>query len=275
MFLQVSVCPQRGVPGPRGRCLVPGGPWSRECAWSRGVCLVPGGAWSWGVGIPACTQAETPPGETATAADGTHSTGMHSCFTCRPSAWQMLLTPWPFITARKQSLGQSNVFTGVFMMSLIVCLLDSMFLLSLSKCVSVRGGVSVQGGLCPGDFYRKVPPQNQKSGPYASYWNAFLLPSTMKLQRLCFYTCLSVHRRGDLPQCILEYHTPPRSRHLPRSRHPQDQTSPTRTRHPLSRRLLLRTVRILLECILVRNMLIKFLFYILEAYTFKVFIIFP
>ena len=45
-------------------------------ACSQGVCSegvpVPGGA-----GIPACTEAD-PPGETATAADGTHPTGMHS-----------------------------------------------------------------------------------------------------------------------------------------------------------------------------------------------------
>ena len=31
-----------------------------------------------GVGIPACTEADTPPGETATAAHGMHPTGMHS-----------------------------------------------------------------------------------------------------------------------------------------------------------------------------------------------------
>ena len=48
--------PGGGVPGP-GR--VPG----------------PGGAWS----------GQTPPGETATAADGTHPTGMHSCFDCTAS----------------------------------------------------------------------------------------------------------------------------------------------------------------------------------------------
>ena len=85
----------RGVPGPggcawsRGRagawsrrgCMVQGCAWSGGCAWSRGVpglggCLVPG--WG-GVGIPACTEADPPPGQTATAADGTHPTGMHSC----------------------------------------------------------------------------------------------------------------------------------------------------------------------------------------------------
>ena len=54
-----------------GRCLVPGGYLVME------GCLVPGG-----VGIPACTEADHPPprGETATAADSTHPTEMHSCF---------------------------------------------------------------------------------------------------------------------------------------------------------------------------------------------------
>ena len=47
-----------------------GGAWSR----GEGVCVVLGG------GIPACTEADPPPpGETATAPDGTHPTGMHSC----------------------------------------------------------------------------------------------------------------------------------------------------------------------------------------------------
>ena len=31
------------------------------------------------VGIPGCTEAD-PPGEMATASDGTHPTGMHSCY---------------------------------------------------------------------------------------------------------------------------------------------------------------------------------------------------
>ena len=38
-----------------------------------GGCLGPGGC------IPACTEASTPQ-PTATAADGTHPTGMHSCY---------------------------------------------------------------------------------------------------------------------------------------------------------------------------------------------------
>ena len=61
-------CMVWGVPGPGGLlwgCLVLGG-------------LVQGVAWFGGVGIPACTEADLPLGE-ATAADGTHPTGMHSC----------------------------------------------------------------------------------------------------------------------------------------------------------------------------------------------------
>ena len=84
MFSQVYVCPQEGgVPGPKG---VPG---SGGGSAPRGV---PGPG---GVGIPTCTEADTPqgvpgpggstpradppPGEMATAADGTYPTGMHSC----------------------------------------------------------------------------------------------------------------------------------------------------------------------------------------------------
>ena len=51
---------------------------------------------------------------------------------------------------------------------------------------------------------------------------------------------------GGLPQCILGYHPPPRA-DTPRPGTPPDQAPPP----PDQRRLLLRTVRILLECILV------------------------
>ena len=87
MFSQACVCPPGGVPGP-GRCLVPGA----VCSWGgllpgvpgpRGSA--PGGAWSGGVcsgGVVVVSQhalRQTPSGEMATAADGTHPTGMHSC----------------------------------------------------------------------------------------------------------------------------------------------------------------------------------------------------
>ena len=73
-------------------------PGPREGTWSRGV-PGPGEVWFWGGSGPGgsvCSQGggllpggglvsqhalrQTPPlGETATAADGTHPTGMHSC----------------------------------------------------------------------------------------------------------------------------------------------------------------------------------------------------
>ena len=101
MFLQVCVCSQEGgVPGP-GECMVQGGSWSwgvgipacTETAggvWSQGGGVPgPGGAWSRGciilgglVSQHALRQTPPPPGETTTAADGTHPTGMHSCFKC-------------------------------------------------------------------------------------------------------------------------------------------------------------------------------------------------
>ena len=44
----------------------------------RGDAWFRGGAWSWGGLVPGGCLVETPPG-TATAAGGTHPTGMHSC----------------------------------------------------------------------------------------------------------------------------------------------------------------------------------------------------
>ena len=59
-------------------CLLLGGVWSQGSG--PGGCLVPGGVWSRGM------PGGDPPG-TATAAGGTHPTGMHSCllnfFLCR------------------------------------------------------------------------------------------------------------------------------------------------------------------------------------------------
>ena len=103
--------------------------------------------------------------------------------------------------------------------------------------VSVRGslskGVSVQRSLSWGDPRGQRPPRIVKGGQYASYWNTFLfLPPVVKLGQGYVFTrvCDSVHRGGCLlPRgCLLWgcVETPPR-------------------------RLLLRAVRILLECILV------------------------
>ena len=107
-----------------------------------------------------------------------------------------------------------------------------------------------------------------------------LLPSATKLRRLCFYTCLSFCSQGGLPLCMLGYHPPaadpptpgpgtcweetPQTRHPPPppgADTPPDQAPPrpgitqgadtAREQTPPGRWLLLRTVRILLECILV------------------------
>ena len=86
-----------------------------------------------------------------------------------------------------------------------------------------------------------LPPSNEVLG------KVIFLLSAMKLRRLCFYTCLSVHRWGCLPQCMVGYQslqeqTPP----TPQSRQPlgaaipQEQTpsgaDPPRSRHPLRSR---------------------------------------
>ena len=67
-----------GVPGPRGGYLVPGG---GVLGPSWGVCSRgmpgPGGVCSWGV-VSQHALRQPPPEETASAADGTHPTGMHS-----------------------------------------------------------------------------------------------------------------------------------------------------------------------------------------------------
>ena len=54
-----------------------------------------------------------------------------------------------------------------------------------------------------------------------------LLPSATKLRRLCFYTCLSVHKGGGQPQCMLGYHHPPGAGIPTRSRHPPPQQTAT------------------------------------------------
>ena len=87
------------------------------------------------------------------------------------------------------------------------------------------------------------------------------------MRRLCFYSCLSVHRGVSASvHAGIPPPTPPGTRHPPWSRYthpgtstpPPEQTHlppgpgplPRGSRHPhRSRRLLLRTVRILLECI--------------------------
>ena len=65
------------------------------------------------------------------------------------------------------------------------------------------------------------------------------LPSATKLQRLSFYTCLSVilFTGGGLPQCMLGCH-PPRTRHPPEQTLPPRADTPPQSRPPRSRPLL-------------------------------------
>ena len=66
-LVQGGVClvPGGCLPGPGGVCLVPGDlPGPGGSTWFRGggvSGLGEGGGWSGGVGIPACTEADTPP----------------------------------------------------------------------------------------------------------------------------------------------------------------------------------------------------------------------
>ena len=68
------------------RILFTGGGASSQGGSGPGGVLVWGGACSRGVGVPGTGELSAPGGclvdtlRTATAADGTHSTGMHSCF---------------------------------------------------------------------------------------------------------------------------------------------------------------------------------------------------
>ena len=87
-----------------------------------------------------------------------------------------------------------------------------------------------------------------------------LLPSATKLRRLCFYKRVSVHGGGYLTRYPPGPGTPPWDQvHPPRTRYtPRDQVHPLGPGTPPvpgtptpQIRLLLRTVRILLECILV------------------------
>ena len=85
-----SVCLSTGGVGGGG--LLPGGAWSWGCAWSWGVCLVGGG----GLVSQHALWQTPPPGEMATAADGTHPTGMHSClaYFLLNTAWKLRKLDW-------------------------------------------------------------------------------------------------------------------------------------------------------------------------------------
>ena len=79
-----------------------------------------------------------------------------------------------------------------------------------------------------------------------------LLPSAMKLQRLCFYRRVSVHGGGGIPACLaagLWGCLLPEGVPAPRGACSRGMCGRD---SPASRQLLMRTVRILLECILVK-----------------------
>ena len=131
---------------------------------------------------------------------------------------------------------------------------------------------------------------------YLFSWNMYY-----KVMNVMFYTCLSFCSRGCLPQCMLGYHPP--GKHTPRKhtlweahpqeayshpqKHPPGNTPPESThppgkhtppgKHPPwkhtpweaapPRWLPLRTVRILLECILVVYFAAYFIFLFLNTYT--------
>ena len=67
-----------------------------------------------------------------------------------------------------------------------------------------------------------------------------------EVAKVMFFTCVCPHGRGCLPQCMLGYHPPGAD---PEQTSPEQ--TPPRADTPPERRPLLRTVRILLECILV------------------------
>ena len=74
VFTGVCDSVHRGVPGP-GVLHGPGGVWSPGVPVSEGGAWSPGGAWSWG--MPGAGGAWWRPPGRATAAGGTHPTGMH------------------------------------------------------------------------------------------------------------------------------------------------------------------------------------------------------
>ena len=69
VFLHVSVCPRGGLPLGILGCHPPSGADPPPVSWSRPP-----------LGADPPAGAGTPPKKTATVADGTHPTGMHSCY---------------------------------------------------------------------------------------------------------------------------------------------------------------------------------------------------
>ena len=138
------------------------------------------------------------------------------------------------------------------MMSLPVWLTDPMFLPG-GLCLWSHAPSTGWGSLSKGSL-------SENSGRYASYWNAFLLSlipsilcgilavSFIELYFRLWFKIITV--RNEVAKAVfLHLSVCPRGVCLSAC---WDTTPPLGSRHPPpSRRLLLRTVRILLECILV------------------------
>ena len=76
-------------------------------------------------------------------------------------------------------------------------------------------------GAAPGENPRSAtaPAATEVGGTHPTGMHTYLLPSATKLRRVCFYTCLSVHRGGGVPQCMLGYHPPPQPNQYFRSKY--------------------------------------------------------
>ena len=75
---------------------------------------------------------------------------------------------------------------------------------SLSKGVSVQGGLCPVGGLCPGggSLLGRTPARTVTGGRYASYWNAFLLNVSLPVFFLHSMAADRTQRRLSSPQIV-------------------------------------------------------------------------
>ena len=109
------------------------------------------------------------------------------------------------------------------------------------KCVAGETAIAV-GGMHPTGMHSCQIVISTWDNKYEIFINLLLLSATVVAERLCFQGCLSTGR------CTSPLGRHPPARQTPPSRHPPGQTPPP------PRWLLPRTVRILLECILVLSM---------------------
>ena len=113
--------------------------------------------------------------------------------------------------------------------------------------------VSFQSSLCVHKADTRHPARKPLSMIHHTVLMASYLPSATKLRRLCFYTCLSFCSHGGVCLSACWDTIPPDQAPPARPGTPLDQAPPGPGSPPREQRLLLlRTVRILLECILVR-----------------------